>query len=89
MAFELRIETLSPAFNPGGDKDWPARSEIVRLLNAAAASVESGKDYGVLRDSNDDRVGAWQLEMLDYECTHCGTINSGTGQCIDCGADLK
>ena len=45
-------------------------TEIARILREAAEHIESGRERGVLRDSNGNPVGDWGIslpEMTDVE----------------------
>jgi hypothetical protein len=47
----LEIETTNAAF------DDP--NEVPRLLREVATKIEAGKDGGIIRDVNGNKVGGW------------------------------
>lgn len=41
--------------------------EVARILREAADSIASGKEIGVLRDLNGNRVGSWALTLPESD----------------------
>jgi hypothetical protein len=52
--FKLEIETGNAAF---GDSDAERGAEIARILRDVALRLDKGDEYGVIHDSNGNRVG--------------------------------
>jgi len=52
--FKLNIKTDNAAFD-GDNRD----AEVVRILREIAANIEQGREAGVVRDINGNRVGTY------------------------------
>ena len=55
--FEIKIKTGGAAF-----QDDPTAHELRRLLKYVEALLEEGVSYGVLMDTNGNKVGEWGYE---------------------------
>ena len=57
--FTLSIETDNDAFVPMR-KEWMGESyEITRILKEVVIQLESGKEFGTIKDINGNAVGNW------------------------------
>lgn len=54
--FKLQFSTENAAFD--GDLKW---MEIDAILRAVADRAGDGQTYGLIRDSNGNRIGQWEL----------------------------
>ncbi len=49
------------AFATGG------RDEVTRILREVADGVAQGRDDGVIRDVNGDKVGSWEMNLPESQ----------------------